>query len=141
MKTRIHVNQHNIKANAKGAELPVITVKDYKQNRKANHAAVVDSEGMMDKIDLFVDHFVIYSESREALLLNSGTTSAFEESLRELVSSEIRDTLLERVNMLNYDMKLAEPNRHVSPQYDRLRDARTTLMSLHNDLLWNRENT
>jgi hypothetical protein len=45
MKTRIHVNQHNIKANAKGAELPVITVKDYKQNRKANHASVVDSEG------------------------------------------------------------------------------------------------
>jgi|TARA_R110001583_G_scaffold25011_10_gene91000 hypothetical protein len=45
MKTRIHVNQHNIKSNSKGAELPVITVKDYKQNRKANHAAVVDSEG------------------------------------------------------------------------------------------------
>jgi hypothetical protein len=95
----------------------------------------------LDKIDLFVDHFVIYSESRQALILNSGTASAFEESLRELVSSEIRDTLLERVNMLNYDMKLTEPNRHVSPQYDRLRDARTTLMSLHNDLLWNRENT
>ena len=45
MKTRIHVNQHNIKSNSKGAKLPVITVKDYKQNRKANHAAVVDSEG------------------------------------------------------------------------------------------------
>ncbi len=45
MKTRIHVNQHNIKANAKGASLPVITVKDYKQNRKVNHAAIVDSEG------------------------------------------------------------------------------------------------
>ena len=45
MKTRIHVNQHNIKANAKGASLPVITVKDYKQNRKFNHAAIVDSEG------------------------------------------------------------------------------------------------
>ena len=45
MKTRIHVNQHNIKANAKGAELPVISVKDYKQNRKSHHAAIVDSEG------------------------------------------------------------------------------------------------
>ena len=45
MKTRIHINQHHIKANAKGSNLPVITVKDYKQNRKANHAAVVDSEG------------------------------------------------------------------------------------------------
>ena len=45
MKTKIHINQHHIKANAKGSNLPVITVKDYKQNRKANHAAVVDSEG------------------------------------------------------------------------------------------------
>jgi len=41
MKTRIHVNQHNIKANAKGSDLPVITVKDYKQNRKTNTAKVV----------------------------------------------------------------------------------------------------
>jgi hypothetical protein len=41
MKTRIHVNQHNIKANAKGSKLPVITVKDYKQNRKGNRASVV----------------------------------------------------------------------------------------------------
>jgi len=63
----------------------------------------------------------------------------FEESLRELISSEIRDTLLERVKVLDYDMKLTEPNRHVSPQYDRLRDARTALMRLHNDLLWNKE--
>ena len=45
MKTVIHVNQHNIKANSKGSELPVLTVKDYKQNRKANHAAVVDADG------------------------------------------------------------------------------------------------
>jgi len=45
MKTVIHVNQHNIKANSKGSELPVLTVKDYKQNRKANHAAVVDVDG------------------------------------------------------------------------------------------------
>lgn len=39
MKTRIHVNQHNIRANAKGADLPVLTVKDYKQNRKCNEVA------------------------------------------------------------------------------------------------------
>ena len=45
MKTVIHVNQHNIRANSKGSELPVLTVKDYKQNRKANHAAVVDADG------------------------------------------------------------------------------------------------
>ena len=45
MKTVIHVNQHNIRANSKGSELPVLTVKDYKQNRKANHAAVIDADG------------------------------------------------------------------------------------------------
>lgn len=36
MKTYIHVNQHNIRANVKGANKPVLTVKDYKQNRKCN---------------------------------------------------------------------------------------------------------
>jgi len=36
MKTYIHVNQHNIRANAKGANKPVLTVKNYKQNRKCN---------------------------------------------------------------------------------------------------------
>ena len=41
VKTRIHVNQHNIRANAKGADLPVITVKDYKRNRKVNSARVM----------------------------------------------------------------------------------------------------
>jgi len=40
MKTRIHVNQHNIKANTKGADLPVLTVKDYKQNRKCNEVEI-----------------------------------------------------------------------------------------------------
>jgi hypothetical protein len=45
MKTRIHVNQHNIRANAKGASLPVLTVKDYKQNRKGNTVEVVSATG------------------------------------------------------------------------------------------------
>ncbi len=37
MKTRIHVNQHHIRDNAKdGGDRPVLTVKDYKQNRKCN---------------------------------------------------------------------------------------------------------
>tara|TARA_R110000868_G_scaffold123045_3_gene326063 strand:+ start:963 stop:1244 length:282 start_codon:yes stop_codon:yes gene_type:complete len=40
MKTRIHVNQHNIKANAKGADLPVLTVKNYKQNRLCNEVII-----------------------------------------------------------------------------------------------------
>ena len=41
MKTKIHVNQHNIRANNKGADLPVITVKDYKQNRKCNKVDIL----------------------------------------------------------------------------------------------------
>ena len=45
MITRIHVNQHNIKANSKGADLPVLTVKDYKENRKTNHVKILDSVG------------------------------------------------------------------------------------------------
>tara|TARA_R100000322_G_scaffold159421_1_gene120367 strand:- start:383 stop:628 length:246 start_codon:yes stop_codon:yes gene_type:complete len=36
MKTYIHVNQHNIRANNKGANKPVLTVKNYKQNIKCN---------------------------------------------------------------------------------------------------------
>ena len=43
MKTRIHVNQHNIRANTKGADEPVLTVKDYKQNRKTNNVEIRDS--------------------------------------------------------------------------------------------------
>ena len=36
MKTVIHVNQHNIKANSKGADLKVLTVKTYKSNVRCN---------------------------------------------------------------------------------------------------------
>ena len=45
MRTILHVNQHNIKANAKGANLPVLTIKDYKQNRKCNKAVIKDDAG------------------------------------------------------------------------------------------------
>lgn len=50
MKTRIHVNQHNVKHNRKYvnpgplfkvAAKPVLTVKDYKQNRKGNTAEIM----------------------------------------------------------------------------------------------------
>lgn len=91
----------------------------------------------MDTIDIFVDHFVIHSESREALILNSSVDD-FKSNLRELVSAEIRETLLERVRALDNEIKLTEPHRRVSPQHDRLVDARTALMRLHNDLLWNK---
>ena len=33
---RIHVNQHNVRANNKGANLPVLTVKCYYGNQKVN---------------------------------------------------------------------------------------------------------
>ena len=91
----------------------------------------------MDTIDIFVDHFVIHSESRKALILNSSVDD-FKSNLRELVSAEVRETLLERVRALDNEIKLTEPHRRVSPQHDRLVDARTALMSLHNDLLWNK---
>lgn len=45
MKTILHVNQHNIKANNKGANLPVLTVKDYKKNRRCNEAIIKDNNG------------------------------------------------------------------------------------------------
>ena len=41
MKKRIHVNQHNIKANKKyGSKLPVLTVKTYKGNHKGNEVNI-----------------------------------------------------------------------------------------------------
>ena len=89
----------------------------------------------MDKIDLFVDHSIIYSENRNAFILN-GNAEHFKSNLRELVSSEVKETLLERVKVLDNEIKLTEPHRHVSPQHSRLVDARTALMDLHNDLLW-----
>lgn len=41
MKSRIHVNQHNIRANNKdGGDRPVITVKTYKGNTKCNEVRI-----------------------------------------------------------------------------------------------------
>lgn len=45
MKTIIHVNQHNIRANAKGKKLPVITCKTYKSNIYANEAIIYGQDG------------------------------------------------------------------------------------------------
>jgi hypothetical protein len=41
MKTKIHVNQHNVRANTKGANLPVLTVKTYKSNTLCNEVAFI----------------------------------------------------------------------------------------------------
>jgi hypothetical protein len=45
MKTIIHVNQHNIKANLKGINKPVITCKTYKSNNYANNVNILDENG------------------------------------------------------------------------------------------------
>ena len=47
MKTIIHVNQHNIKANAKEQKkLPVITCKTYKSNEYANEVIIYGQDGL-----------------------------------------------------------------------------------------------
>jgi hypothetical protein len=46
MKTIIHVNQHNIKANSKDDKnRPVLTCKTYKSNEYAHEAYIVDKDG------------------------------------------------------------------------------------------------
>ena len=90
----------------------------------------------MDTIDIFVDHFVIHSESREALILNSSVED-FKSNLRDLVSSEVRSVLLERVRLIDDEITLTEPHRHVSPQQKLLKNYRTALMDVHNSLLFN----
>jgi hypothetical protein len=46
MKTIIHVNQHNIKANSKGENKPVLTCKTYKSNVYCNEAIVYGQDGL-----------------------------------------------------------------------------------------------
>lgn len=42
MKTRIHVNQHNIRSNkSKGTDLPVITIKQGKKNTYCNEVEIL----------------------------------------------------------------------------------------------------
>lgn len=45
--SRIHVNQHNIRANCKGANLPVITVKSAGKNVYGNTVEILDSNGQV----------------------------------------------------------------------------------------------
>jgi len=48
MKTKIHVNQHNVRHNKKnpsGELRPPLTVKDYKQNRKGYEADLIGKDG------------------------------------------------------------------------------------------------
>ena len=85
----------------------------------------------MDNIDLFIDHFVIHSESREALVLN-GSKQQFEIQLRDLILSEVKDILMDRVK--HYERQREKrPNANIE-RYDRLTDARNTLKDLYDDL-------
>jgi hypothetical protein len=45
MKTVIHVNQHNIRANTKGEDRPVLTCKTYKANTYTNEAIIYGQDG------------------------------------------------------------------------------------------------
>ena len=48
MKKYIHVNQHNIRRNAKqGTKDPVITCKTYKSNQYSNRVDILDSRGVV----------------------------------------------------------------------------------------------
>lgn len=40
MLTRIHVNRNHIRANAKGASMPVLTVKTYRSNIKCDRCII-----------------------------------------------------------------------------------------------------
>ena len=91
----------------------------------------------MDNIDLFVDHFVIHSESREALIVN-GSKEQFESRLRELVQEEVKEILMLKVRELEQQrdqLPSAKLERH-----DRLTDGINTLKELHEDLdFWGEE--
>ena len=85
----------------------------------------------MDNIDLFVDHFVIHSESRLALIVN-GSREQFDSRLRELVQTEVKDILMDRVKY--YERQRDALTSENLERYTRLTDAINTLKDLHDDL-------
>jgi len=44
-RTIIHVNQHNIKANSKGDNRPVLTCKTYRGNKYSNEVVILGQDG------------------------------------------------------------------------------------------------
>ena len=91
----------------------------------------------MDNIDLFVDHFVIHSESRLALIVN-GSREQFESKLRELVREEVKEILMLKVKELEQQRDQL-PSAKLERR-DRLTDGITTLKELHDDLdFWGEE--
>ena len=82
----------------------------------------------MDNIDLFVDHFVIHSESREALILNARSAEEFKKQLRDLVVKEIRAALSKKINSFEEDIVKAKGYKR-----DRLIDGSNALRDLKSD--------
>ena len=85
----------------------------------------------MDSIDLFIDHFVIHSESREALVLNASSSAEFEKHLRNLVSQEIRAALSKEINAFEEDIIKSKGVKR-----ERLIDGANALRGLRSDLVW-----
>ena len=85
----------------------------------------------MDNIDIFVDHFVIHSESREALILNASSAEEFKKQLRTLVSQEIRDALSKEINSFEEEIVKSKGVKR-----ERLIDGSNALRGLRSDLLW-----
>jgi hypothetical protein len=85
----------------------------------------------MDNIDIFVDHFVIHSESREALILNASSAEEFKKQLRTLVHREIRQTLSKEISSFEEEIVKSKGVKR-----ERLIDASNALRDLRSDLSW-----
>ena len=85
----------------------------------------------MDNIDIFVDHFVIHSESRQALILNARSAEDFKKQLRTLVHREIRQTLSKEISSFEEEIVKSKGVKR-----ERLIDGSNALRDLRSDLLW-----
>ena len=85
----------------------------------------------MDNIDIFVDHFVIHSESRQALILNARSAEEFKKQLRTLVHREIRQTLSKEISSFEEEIVKSKGVKR-----ERLIDGSNALRDLRSDLLW-----
>ncbi len=67
----------------------------------------------MDNIDLFVDHFVIHSKNREALILNASSSEEFKQELRNLIKMNNHQIALEELKTLyKYIEDIEKNNPH-----------------------------
>ena len=89
----------------------------------------------MDSISLFLDHYVIYDIKRNSFTLNTNSGSQFEKALRDLITQEIKNTLLKEAKEYNRMIDEVPSYRH--ERYDRLIDAKNALMDLHDNVMRN----